>query len=134
MGSVIPFCSPVQSEAVIPPEGADVSATDEFQSKVSELEAKVKDLEQKVADLFMDNVSLKTKLEASRKEEKQQQAEISCLKERLVQALRAQVNMHFWYMQGLNLSESHSFVHTTGNCYSKAVSFKDQGITASGQD
>ena len=45
MGSVIPFCSHVQSdEAVTPPEGTDVSATDELQSKVSELEAKVKDL------------------------------------------------------------------------------------------
>ena len=96
MGSVIPFCSHVQSdEAVIPPEGTDVSATDELQSKVSELEAKVKDLEAKVADLFMDNVSLKTKLEANRKVEKQQQEDITSLKERLVQALRAQVNIHF---------------------------------------
>ena len=96
MGSVIPFCSPVQSdEAVAPPEGTDVSATDELQSKVGELEAKVKDLEQKVANLFMDNVALKTKLEAIRKVEKQQQEEITTLKERLVQALRAQVNTHF---------------------------------------
>ena len=96
MGSVIPFCSHVQSdEAVTPLEGTDVSATDELQSKVSELEAKVKDLERKVADLFMDNVALKTKLEASRKVEKQQQEEITTLKERLVQALRAQVNTHF---------------------------------------
>ena len=96
MGSLIPFCSHIQSdEAVIPPEGTDVSATDELQSKVSELEAKVKDLERKVADLFMDNVALKTKLEASRKVEKQQQEEITTLKERLGQALRAQVNTHF---------------------------------------
>ena len=70
---------------------------------MSELEAKVKDLERKVADLFMDNVALKTKLEASRKVEKQQREEITSLEERLVQALRAQVNMHFWYMQGLDL-------------------------------
>ena len=105
MGSVIRVCSPVQSdEAVIPPEGADVCATDELHSKVSELEAKVKDLEQKVADLFMDNVALKTKLEASRKVEKQQQEEITLLKERLVQALRTQVNMHFCHMQSLDLS------------------------------
>ena len=55
----------------------------------------MKDLERKVANLFMDNVALKTKLEASRKVEGQQQEEIACLKERLVQALRAQVNMHF---------------------------------------
>ena len=96
MGSVIAFCTHIQSdEAVIPPEGTDVSATDELQSKVSELEVKVKDLEQKVADLFMDNVALKTKLEASRKVENKQQEEITGLKERLVQALRTQVNMHF---------------------------------------
>ena len=105
MGSVIPFCSPVQCvEAVTPPEGTDVSATDELHSRVSELEAKVKDLEQKVANLFMDNVALKTKLEASRKVEKQQQEEITSLKERLVQALRAQVNMHYCHKQGLDLS------------------------------
>ena len=105
MGSAIPFCSPVQSdEAVIPPEGTDISATDELLSKVSELEAKVKDLERKVADLFMDNVALKTKLEASRKVEKQQQEEITSLKERLVQSLRTQVSMHYCHMQGLDLS------------------------------
>ena len=39
---------------------------------MGELEDKVKDLEQKVANLFMDNVALKTKLEASRKVERQQ--------------------------------------------------------------
>ena len=104
MGSVIPFCSDIQSdEPVSPPEGTDVSATDELQVKVGELEAKVKDLDRKVADLFMDNVALKTKLEASRKVEKQQQEEITSLKERLVQALRTQVNMHFCHMQGLEL-------------------------------
>ena len=98
MGSVIPFCSHVQSdEAVIPPEGTDVSATDELQSKV-------KDLERKVADLFMDSVALKTKLDASQKVEKQQQEEITSLKERLVQALRTQVSMHFCHMQSLDLS------------------------------
>ena len=105
MGSVIPFCSPVQSdEAVTPPEGTDVSVTDELQSKVGELEAKVKDLERKEADLFMDNMALNTKLEPSRKVEKQQQEEITNLKERLVQSLRTQVNMHFCHMQGLDLS------------------------------
>ena len=60
-----------------------------------ELEDKVKDLERKVANLFMDNVALKTKLVASREVERQQQEEIARLKERLVQALRARVNMHF---------------------------------------
>ena len=105
MGSVIPFCSHIQSdEAVTPPEGTNVSATDELQAKVSEMEAKVKDLERKVADLFMDNMALKTKLEASRMEEKLQQEEIILLKEQLVQALRTQVNMHYCHMPGLDLS------------------------------
>ncbi len=62
---------------------------------MAELEDNVKDLERKVANLFMDNVALKTKLEASRVVESEQQEEIARLKERLVQALRAQVNMHF---------------------------------------
>ena len=90
------FSSHVQSEeAVIPPEGSNVGTTDELQSKVAESEDKVKDLEQKVANLFMDNVALKTKLEASREVERQQQEEIARLTEQLVQPLRAQVNMHF---------------------------------------
>ena len=81
--------SHVQSEeAVIPPEGSNADTTDELQSKLAELEDKVNDLEQKVANLFMDNMALKTKLEASREE-------IARLKERLVEDLRAQVNMHF---------------------------------------
>ena len=107
VGTVIPFCSHVQSdEAIIPLEGTHASTDDKLQSKcsVSELEAKVKDLEQKVADLFMDNMALKTKLEAGQNIEKQQQEEITRLKERLVQALKAQVNMYFWHMQGLDLS------------------------------
>ena len=78
-----------------------VRTTDELQSSVSELEAKVKDLERKVADLFMDNMALKTKLEASRMEEKLQQEEITLLKE---QALRTQVNMYYCHMPGLDLS------------------------------
>ena len=56
----------------------------------------MKDLERKVASLLMDNVALKTKLEASREVERQQQEENTCLKERLVQALSAQVSMHVW--------------------------------------
>ena len=59
---------------------------------MGELDDKVKDLERKVANLFNDNMALKTKLEASREVERQQQEEIAHLTERLVQA---QVNMHF---------------------------------------
>ena len=72
---------------------------------MGELEDKVKDLERKVANLFMDNVALKTKLEASQEVERQQyeeiarhrqqQEEMTRLKERLVQALKAQVKVHF---------------------------------------
>ena len=92
-------------EAVIPSKGSD-GAPDELQSsRVGELEDKVKDLERKVANLFMDNVAFKTKLEASREVERQQQEEVASLKERLVQALRAQVHMHFWtYVHCLDLS------------------------------
>ena len=63
---------------------------------MGELEDKVKDLEQNVANLFMDNVALKTKLEASREVERQQYEEIARLKERLVQYLKAQVKVRFW--------------------------------------
>ena len=62
---------------------------------MAEHEDKVKDLERKVANLFVDNVALKTKLEATQEVERQQQEEIARLKERLVQAFSAQVNMHF---------------------------------------
>ena len=58
---------------------------------MGELEDKVKDLERKVANLFMDNATLKTKLEASREVERQQHEEIARLKEQLAQALKAQV-------------------------------------------
>ena len=60
---------------------------------MGELEDKVKDLERKVTNLFMDNVALKTKLEASREVERQQQEEIARLKGQLVQALSAQVSL-----------------------------------------
>ena len=46
----------------------------------------MKDLERKVANLFMDNVSLTTKLKAIREVERQQQEEIASLKEQLMQA------------------------------------------------
>ena len=63
----------------------------------------MKDLERKVANLFTDNVALKTKLEASREVEGQQQEEIVCLKERLVQALKAQVKMHKTFLVCISL-------------------------------
>ena len=63
---------------------------------MGELEDKVKDLDQKVANLFMDNVALKTKLEASREVERQKHEEIARLKEPLVQALSEKVKVHFW--------------------------------------
>ena len=76
-------------------------AVDELQSTICELEDKVKDLERKVANLFMDNVALTTKLKANREVERQQQEEIASLKERLVQALRAEV-VHFCVCMKLN--------------------------------
>ena len=76
-------------EAVIPPKSSDFGATEK--SKTGELEDKMKDLERKVANLCMDNVAPKTKLEASREVERQQQEEITRLIERLVQDLSAQV-------------------------------------------
>ena len=92
-------------ESDLPPEGSDVGAPDELQSRVSELEDKVKDLEQKVDNLSMENVALTTRLKASREVERQQQEEVASLKLRLVQALRPQVHMHFWaYVHCLDLS------------------------------
>ena len=79
---------------------------------MGELEDKVKDLEQKVANLFMDNVALKTKFEASREVERQQhEEEITHLKEQLVQALSAQVNIHFWDLYCMYLFGAHVLVH-----------------------
>ena len=77
--------------AAIPLLGTTVDAPDETHSRVCELEDKVKDLERKVANLFMDNVAFATKLKAKSEMERQQQEEITSLKERLVQALKAQV-------------------------------------------
>ena len=98
---------------------------------MGELEDKVKDLEWKVANLFLDIVALKTKLEASREVERQQQEEIARLKERLVQALRAQVNLHTFIVC---ISFRHIFLCTTGHGYSRAVTIKDQRVTAGGED
>ena len=81
----------------------------------------------------MDNVALKTKLEASREVERQQLEEIALLKEQLVQASSAQVNIHFWDLYCMYLFE-HMFLCTTGHSYSRAVTFKDQGVTAGGED
>ena len=105
---------------------------------MAELEDKVKDLEQKVDNLFMDNVALKTKLEASREVERQQQEEIARLKEeiyqvkeRLLQALRAQVTCTFRTLI-VCISFKHIFFCTTGHDYSRSVTIKDQGVTAGG--
>ena len=92
----------------------------------------MKDQERKVANLFMDNVALKTKLEASREVEREQQKEIACLKERLVQALRAQVKMDKTFLVCISLK--HIFLCTTGHNYSRAVTIKDQGVRAGGED
>ena len=85
-------------ETAILLQGSD--SPDELQSRVGELEDEVKDLEL-VANLSEENMALTTNLEASRKVERQQQEEIASLKERLLQALRAQVNIHFWNMHAL---------------------------------
>ena len=82
-------------------ECTGLGVVDELQSTIYELEEKVKDLERKVANLFMDNISLTTKLKANREVERQQQVEIASLKERLVQALRAEV-VHFCVCMELN--------------------------------
>ena len=79
-------------DAVSPTEGTSAGALDETHSTLCELEDKVKDLERKVANLFMDNVALNIKLKACREVERQQQEEITRLKE---QALRAQVSMQY---------------------------------------
>ena len=78
---------------------------------MGELEDKVKELEQKVANLFMDNVALKTKLEASREVERQQYEEIASLKVRLVQALKAQVKVRFRDRYCVYLFYAHFLVH-----------------------
>ena len=98
-----------QSDDVVSqPEGTGAVAADEVHSRVRELDEKVKDLELKVANLFMDNIALKTKLTASWEVEGQLQKEVTGLRERLVQALSAQVNRclhykHDQYLADLNL-------------------------------
>ena len=88
----------VQSDdAVRPVKGTSAGAPDETNSRVCELKDKVKDLERKVANLFMDNVSLTTKLKAGREVERQQREEISSLTEQRLQALRAQVIVYLHF-------------------------------------
>ena len=77
---------------------------------VSELEKGRKDLERKVANLFMDNVSLVKKLKASRALEAEQMKGIGNLEEQLVQALKTQVNMHFY-------TYSHLHINTLFQCW-----------------
>ena len=72
----------------------------------------MKDLEQKVANLFMNNVALMTKLKASREVERQLQEEVTSLKERLVQALRAQVSIHYCY----TLAQYIDGIHNISSC------------------
>ena len=88
----------------------------------------MKDLEQKVANLFMDNVALKTKLEAIREVERQQYQEIAHLKKRLVQALKAQVKALGTFI--VCILFDHISLCTTGHGYSRAVTVMDQGVTA----
>ena len=71
----------------------------------------MKDLEQKVANLFMDNVALKTMLEARREVEKQQYKEIARLKVQLVQAVKDLVNVHVWDLYCVYLFYAHVLVH-----------------------
>ena len=72
--------SATEQRAVIPPEG-NVGVLDEMQSRVlCELEETVKNLQRKVTTVLMDNA--------------QQQEEFTRLKDRLVEALEAEVNWH----------------------------------------
>ena len=93
----------------------------------------MKDLERKVANLFMENVALTTKLKASRGVEGKQEEEITCLKEQLLQALSAQVNMHFGTFI-VCISFQHIFLGTTEHDYSRAVTVEDQRVRAGGED
>ena len=98
-----------------------------------ELEDKAKDLEQKVANLLSNNDALTTKLKAW---ERQQQEEITSLKEHLVQALGAQVIVYTLQPLLLNILMVYGTacacrsVYATGNCYSRAVTVKGQRIAA----
>lgn len=102
---MIHFCLYLQSDgAVIRPEGTCICAMKEVQSWECELEEKVKDLQQQKANLLTDNVAFTTsKLKARLEVERQQQKKITNHRQQPVQALTAQVNMHFWHIHCLNL-------------------------------
>ena len=69
-----------------------VATVEEPHSRVCELEAKVEDLERKVATLYMDNVALMAKLDASHPAKRLQQEEIINLTEQPEQDIIMQVN------------------------------------------
>ena len=69
-------------QAVIPPEGSGAVLNEMHSRVICELEETVQDLERRVANLFTDNA--------------QQQEEFTRLKERLVEALEAEVNWNFY--------------------------------------
>ena len=100
---------------------------DNVLSMLSEQEATIKDLEQKVANLFMDNVSLTTKLKASREGETEHMEKIVNLEERLLLALEGQVNMHFCTLtqSPLILFEAYPLLYTAGSCHSRATCIND---------
>ena len=108
-------------------EVTSAGTSDETHSRVCELEDKVKDLEQKVANLFMDNVALTTKLKASREVERQLQEEVTSLKERLVQALKAQVSIHYCY----SLAQCIDGVHSISSCqhYAQETATREQSLS-----
>lgn len=78
--AVVLSASVQPEKAVIPPEGS-VGVLSEMQSRVlCELEERLNGLQRKVTTVVIDNA--------------QQQEEFSRLKERLVEALEAEVNLH----------------------------------------
>ena len=87
----------------------------------------MKDLEQKVANLFMDNVALTTKLKASREVERQLQEEVTSLKERLVQALKAQVSIHYCY----TLAQYIDGIHSISSCehHAQETATREQSLS-----
>lgn len=99
MFGLMPFpLTCIQSRAaVLPPEGSGADVSDELQSSVplSELAVKGEDLEQKVDNLSTENMTLTAKLIASHEMESLQQEKITILEERLVQASKAHVSLHF---------------------------------------
>ena len=83
-----------QPDNAVTPIEADDASFDESHSVVPKREDRVKDLKQKVANLFMYNVALKTKLEASRKVEMDQKEEMRKLAEQLLLSLKEKVSIY----------------------------------------